>query len=241
MDPGIPVRILVAARHPRRHRGMLAAAMLAVVAVLAPGQATPASAAAPSTDYIVTLQDGVDAEAFAAAADARPGVDVEQVYTVALSAFEARLTASARSQLAQDPVERFISPNRTFKAAAQVLPTGVDRIEGDRSTAYTTGSSVTTPVAVLDTGVAPDPDLNVQPIGLNCVGGAGWSDLNGHGTHLAGIIGARNDTAGVVGVAPGAPIYPVQVLNSSGNGSDASVLCGIEWTATVGKALGVRV
>jgi subtilisin len=244
MDPGIPgerLQGLVKARLDRRRMGVLAAAVMAAVAVLASGSTTPVSAAPPAADYIVTLQDGTDAKAFAAAADARTGVDVEQIYTVALRAFEARLTASARSQLAHDPAVRFISANRTFKASAQVLPTGVDRIEGDLSTVYATGASVTTPVAVLDTGVTPDPDLNVQAIGHNCVGGLGWSDLNGHGTHIAGIIGARNNAVGVVGVAPGAPIYPIQVLNSSGNGSDASILCGIEWTATVGKALGVRV
>jgi subtilisin family serine protease len=221
--------------------GVLAAALLAAAAAIAPGSTRPASAAPPSGDYIVTLQDGTDAKAFAAAADGRIGVDVERVYAVALRAFEARLTGSARSQLAQDPAVRFVSSNRTFKTSAQVLPTGVDRIDGDLSTAYVAGRSVTTPVAVLDTGVTPDPDLNVQAAGHNCVGGVGWSDLNGHGTHVAGIIGARNNADGVVGVAPGAPIYPIQVLNSSGNGSDASVLCGIEWTATVGKALGVRV
>jgi subtilisin len=219
----------------------LAATMVAAVAVVAPGLTKPVSAAAPSGDYIVTLKDGVDARAFAAAADARSGVDVGQVYSVALRAFHAHLTGSAKAQLAQDPGVRFVSPNRTFKAFAQALPTGVDRIEGDLSTVYAAGSSVTTPVAVLDTGVAAVPDLNVQAVGHNCLGGVGWSDLNGHGTHIAGIIGAKNNADGVVGVAPGAPIYPVQVLNRSANGSDASVLCGIEWVATVGKALGVRV
>src|SRR6266540_2543795 len=244
MDPGISGERrqgLVKARLGRRRMGVLAATMMAAVAVLAPGLTRSVSAAPPSGDYIVTLQNGTDAKAFAAAADARTGVDVKQIYTVALGAFEAQLTGSAKAQLAQDPAVRFISSNRTFKALAQVLPTGVDRIEGDLSTAYVAGSTVATPVAVLDTGVTPDPDLNVQATGLNCVGGVGWSDLNGHGTHIAGIIGAKNNADGVVGVAPGAPIYPVQVLNSSGNGSDASVLCGIEWTATVGKALGVRV
>jgi subtilisin len=244
MDPGIAgVRLqgFVKGLLGSRRMGVSAAAMVAAVAVLAPGLTRPVSAAPPSGDYIVTLQDGTDANAFAAAADTRTGVDVKRTYTVTLRAFEAQLTGSAKSQLARDPAVRFISSNRTFKAFAQVLPTGVDRIEGDLSTAYAAGSSVTTPVAVLDTGVARDPDLNVQAIGQSCVGGVGWSDLNGHGTHIAGIIGAKNNADGVVGVAPGAPIYPIQVLNSSGNGSDASVLCGIEWMGTVGKALGVRV
>jgi subtilisin len=231
----------VRARLGQRRLWVLAAALVAAVAVHAPGLTRPVSASTPSGDYVVTLKDGIDAKAFAAAADARSGVDVKQVYSVALRAFAAQLTGSAQAQLAQDPAVRFVSPNRTFKAFAQVLPTGVDRIEGDQSTVYAAGSSVTTPVAVLDSGVTPDPDLNVQVIGHNCVGGVGWSDLNGHGTHIAGIIGAKNNADGVVGVAPGAPIYPVQVLNRSANGSDASILCGIEWIATVGKAVGVRV
>ena len=232
---------LVKARQGHRRLGVVAAAMIAAVAVLGPGLTRPVSAATASADYIVTLKDGIDAKAFAAAADARSGVEVLRVYSVALAAVHARLTPSAKAQLAQDPGVRFVSPNRTFKASAQVVPTGVDRIEGDLSTAHAAGAPVTTPVAVLDTGVTPDPDLNVQAVGHNCLGGVGSSDLNGHGTHIAGILGARNNADGVVGVAPGAPIYPVQVLNRSANGSDASILCGIEWTTTVGKALGVRV
>jgi subtilisin family serine protease len=219
----------------------LAAIVIAAAAVVVPPLSEPVAAASASGEFIVTLKDGIDATAFARAADARSGVEVLRVYTVALGAVHARLTPSAKAQLALDPGVWFISPNRTFKASAQLVPSGVDRIEGDLSTVYATGASVTTPVAVLDTGVTPDPDLNVQAIGQNCVGGIGWSDLNGHGTHIAGIIGARNNSDGVVGVAPGAPIYPVQVLNRSANGSDASILCGIEWVATVGKALGVRV
>jgi subtilisin len=238
---GVERQGLVKARLRHRRLEMLAAAMMAAVAVLALGLATPVSAAPPSGDYIVTLNDGIDAKVFAAAVDARSGVNVKQVYSVALSAFEARLTESAKAQLAREPAVRFVSANRTFKAYAQALPTGVDRIDGDLSTVYTAGTSVTTPVAVLDTGVTPDPDLNVQAAGQNCLGGVGWSDLNGHGTHIAGIIGAKNNADGVVGVAPGAPIYPIQVLNRSANGSSASVLCGIEWVTTVGKALGVRV
>jgi subtilisin len=238
---GVRRQRLVKARLSPRRLGGLAAAMIAAAAVVAPGLTRPVAAAPTSGEYIVTLKDGIDAKAFAAAADARSGVEVKQVYSVALPGFHAQLTISAKAQLAQDPGVRFVSPNRTFKAFAQILPTGVDRIEGDLSTVHSAGSSVTTPVAVLDTGVTQDPDLNVQAIGHNCVGGVGWSDLNGHGTHIAGIIGAKHNADGVVGVAPGAPIYPIQVLNRSANGSDASILCGIEWVTTVGKALGVRV
>jgi len=65
----------VKARLGHRRLGVLAAAMTAVVAVLAPGLTRPASAAPTSADYIVTLKDGINANAFAAAADARSGGD----------------------------------------------------------------------------------------------------------------------------------------------------------------------
>ncbi|HJW36043.1 MAG TPA: hypothetical protein VJ769_05360, partial [Actinomycetes bacterium] len=90
----------------------LAAIVLAAVAVVAPGVTRPVSAAPPSGEYIVTLKDGIDARAFAGTADARSGVDVEQVYSVALRAVHARLTAAAKAQLARDPGVRFISQNR---------------------------------------------------------------------------------------------------------------------------------
>jgi subtilisin len=122
--------------------------------VVAPRSTEPVLADPPSGDYVVTLKDGIDATAFAAAADARSGVEVEQVYAVALGAFHAHLTGPAKAQLAQDPGVRFASPNRTFKAFAQALPSGVDRIEADRSTVHAAGASVATPVAVLGTGVA---------------------------------------------------------------------------------------
>lgn len=146
-----------------RVRRVLAAIVLAAAAVVAPGVTTPVSAAPPFGDYIVTLKDGIDAKTFAAAADARSGVDVRQAYSVALPGFHAHLTASVKSQLAQDPAVRFVSPNRTFKAFVQTLPTGVDRIDGDLSTVFAVGASASTPVAVLDTGVSPETDLNVQP------------------------------------------------------------------------------
>jgi subtilisin len=85
-------------------------------------------------------------------------------------------------------------------------------------------------VAVLDTGIYNHKDLNVAG-GRDCVGGkgAGYSDGNGHGTHVAGTAAARDNSIGVVGVAPGARLWAVKVLNNNGSGSLASVICGIDW------------
>ena len=65
--------------------------------------------------------------------------------------------------------------------------------------------------------------------GRNCTTGARYNDGNGHGTHVAGTIGAKDDANGVVGVAPGARLWAVRVLNNNGSGSWSSVICGIDW------------
>jgi subtilisin family serine protease len=125
----------------------------------------------------------------------------------------------------------FVSQDRTVSIAAQSLPTGVNRIEGDLSSTRSGNGSgaVNVAVAVIDTGIDLDhPDLNVVG-GTNCSTGRSYDDGNGHGTHVAGTIGAKDDGIGVVGMAPGTPLYAVRVLNNAGSGSWSSVVCGIDW------------
>jgi subtilisin len=84
-------------------------------------------------------------------------------------------------------------------------------------------------VAVLDTGIATHPDLVISG-GVSFVPGVvSFNDGNGHGTHCAGIIGARNNTVGVVGVAPLASLYAVKVLNDQGSGQSSWILAGMAW------------
>ena len=59
-------------------------------------------------------------------------------------------------------------------------------------------------------------------------------DDNGHGTHVAGIIAAADDTQGVVGVAPQAKLYAIKVLGSSGGGYWSTVITGIDWAINNG-------
>ena len=65
--------------------------------------------------------------------------------------------------------------------------------------------------------------------GTNTTGDGNDTDCNGHGTHVAGTIGALDNTIGVVGVTPGARIWPVRVLNPAGSGAWSSVICGIDY------------
>ncbi|MBI5883710.1 MAG: S8 family peptidase [Elusimicrobia bacterium] len=117
----------------------------------------------------------------------------------------------------------------------QDTPWGITRVNAPAAWAVTKGKGVK--VAIVDTGVDFDhPDLKAAVAG-------GWSavdkenpgnykDDNGHGTHVAGTIGARDNGVGVVGVAPDAALYAVKVLDGNGSGNFSDVIAGMEWTVT---------
>ena len=112
----------------------------------------------------------------------------------------------------------------------QDLTWGVDRIDADL--VWGTGNTGTNiKVAVVDTGIdLTHPDLAVAG-GYNAISARkSYADDNGHGTHVAGIIAAKNNTIGVIGVAPGASLYSVKVLDRNGSGWISDIIEGIEWS-----------
>lgn len=86
---------------------------------------------------------------------------------------------------------------------------------------------------VIDSGVDLDhPDLNVDASrGFTSINNGGMDDSNGHGTHVAGTIGAIDNTIGALGVAPNTTIVPVRVLDRRGSGSTSGVIAGIDHVA----------
>jgi hypothetical protein len=109
----------------------------------------------------------------------------------------------------------------------------------------TFGKGVT--VAVLDSGVAADPDL-VSPTNrilasVNFADQRVTSDAGGHGTHIAGIVGGNGTRSGgeFVGVAPQANIVDVRVLGRTGSGRISSVVRGIEWVLAHRSMYNIRV
>jgi alpha-tubulin suppressor-like RCC1 family protein len=90
-----------------------------------------------------------------------------------------------------------------------------------------TGSGVK--IAIVDSGVSPHDDLLVTG-GWNVLeNNNDFSDGNGHGTYVAGIINSQNNNIGTVGVAPGAEIYAVKAIDASGQGYYSDIIAGIEW------------
>jgi subtilisin len=227
-------------------RGLVLAAL--VVGVM--GAAVPAAAHPAREGYVVVLRDSVQsASAAAARLERAHGFRSEFVYGHALKGFAARLGGAQLARVKADPDVAFVSPDREVRIAGQVplvagdsAPTGVRRIGSASATEAHQAS--TAAVAVIDTGIdLTHPDLNVAG-GKNCTTQrktATASDDNGHGTHVAGTIGAENDGSGLVGVAPGTRLYAVKVLNASGQGTWSQVICGIDWVTQRASSLGIKV
>ncbi|HLN78989.1 MAG TPA: S8 family serine peptidase [Nocardioidaceae bacterium] len=196
--------------------------------------------AAPSTpdvtgSYVVVLKDGTDAHKVAAAQAERFGLDVGHVYASALKGYSATMPASVATRLESLPSVAWVQKDRPVHATAQTTPTGINRANADASpTAKINGADerVDVDVAVIDTGVdLTHPDINVYSAGAkNCsIGAINANDLNGHGSHVSGTIGALDNGTGVVGMAPGARIWPVKVLTDAGSGLNSDVICGIDY------------
>jgi subtilisin len=94
-------------------------------------------------------------------------------------------------------------------------------------------------VWIIDTGVDTDhPDLDVDTLLSKCfiTGQTSVEDNNGHGTHVAGIIGALNNSIGVVGVAFGTKIIALKALNNDGEGSTSQLIRALNYVGQNAKA-----
>ena len=176
------------------------------------------------------------------------GDNIEDVYETALHGFTIRLTPGQLKKMGEDPGVKYIEPDQIIALSpieangkpsggatqpVQTIPWGITRVGG--GIAYTG----TNAVWIIDTGVdLTHPDLNVDKIrGKSFVSKVSSpNDDNGHGSHVAGIIAAKNNTIGVVGVAAGALVVPVKVLDSRGSGTTSSVISGINYVLANGKA-----
>ncbi len=189
----------------------------------------------PSNRWIVVLRNG--SSLTKAASRARGlGVAADHTFHSAIHGYSAKLNQAQLAAVRADPNVAMVVPDAVVSMEAQSTPTGVRRI-GDTGNpiAAIDGADqrVDADVAIVDTGIdASHRDLNVDG-GHNCSSSNpdGWQDDNGHGTHVAGIVGAVDNGTGVVGVAPGVRLWAVRILRADGNGLVSWYVCGLDWIA----------
>ncbi len=130
--------------------------------------------------------------------------------------------------LAKNPNVKSIESEVIFTINEDIIEWGIAKVEAPKAWAQGyTGSGVK--VGIIDTGIAPHDDLIIAG-GANFVDTASsYYDDNGHGTHVAGTVAALDNGLGVIGVAPGAQLYAIKVLNSSGSGTLSDIIEGIDF------------
>jgi subtilisin family serine protease len=207
-----------------------------------PVSAAPNGQVVPG-QYIVKLAAGVESASTARELGRLYGLTVQYTYSHALNGFAAHIPDVQLAKLQADPrvvsivADRYVSIDAKPTPpppTGQTLPTGINRVDAELSSAANINGvdeRVNVDVAVIDTGIDVDhPDLNVIG-GYNCQVSGSYDDGNGHGTHVSGTIAALDNNIGVVGVAPGARLWAVRVLNNRGSGTWSQVICGIDWVA----------
>jgi subtilisin family serine protease len=228
--------------------------LLAVGAVsLAAPTAASADTGTPiAGQYIVVLKAGSNGRAVAADHARSAHADVLHTYDSSIHGYSARLSSADLAKVKADSRVSYVVQDEQGKPTfAQTLPTEVNRIDAEMSPATRlamTGSfrSVDGAVAVFDSGIdTRHPDLNVAG-GVDCLdpgtrNDGTYNDAYGHGTHVAGILGAKDDLNGVVGVAPGVRLWAVRVIDSIGSGSTSGMLCGINWINANAASFGIKV
>ena len=189
------------------------------------------------------------------------GVHPARTFGTVLVGFAAEVPEGRKQAIENHPRVAYVAPDAPVWIMSTddpfPAPTGVRRIFAHANASIpistSTESWVDVDVAVLDTGIAFDhPDLNVAE-GVDCTvasgGGPPWArtyecrddhgtggdDDHYHGTHVAGTIAAFDGSGnGVVGVAPGARLWAVKVLDRNGSGSTSGIIAGIEWVVEKG-------
>lgn len=157
------------------------------------------------------------------------------------TSFLAHLTAGQATELQQDPAVTMVEPDRIMAICSCVdVTTSGTLLWNIKQTGFGRGDLQTTKTAwIVDTGVDTDhPDLNVdvQRSRSFVSGQTSVEDENGHGTHVAGIIGAKNNSVGVTGVASGAKIVALKVLNQLGEGPLSGIIQAVNYVTQNGRA-----
>lgn len=192
--------------------------------------------------YIVTLsKDVVDTQAESESLMRGRGGRVHQHFKHGFRGFTATIPASELDRLRRLPHVLAVEPDQMVQInqAVSVVPQAtwsldrIDQVDRPLDSQYSfknTGAGVT--AFIVDTGIRADHSEfggRVLPGFSVVTDGNGTSDCNGHGTHVAGVVGGR-----IWGVAKEVKLVPVRVMDCAGSGSVSGVIAGLDWAANTG-------
>jgi subtilisin family serine protease len=197
--------------------------------------------------YIVTFHDGVTDVPAVANDMARGRFALDNVRRHAARGFTARIPAAFVDDVRNDPRVKIFEPDGVVTldlprenakptkppggggGDSQQISYGLTRVGGS-----TDGTGKT--AWIIDTGIDLDhPDLNTsRNCHVNFVRNGSADDGNGHGTHVAGVIAARNNTTGTLGIAANAFVCSVRVLDNRGSGQWSWIIAGVDYVAANG-------
>jgi hypothetical protein len=234
-----------------RKLSFLAIAGVSLIALAQPAYAQ-AGGENISGSYVCVFSKGSvsrgNAQAEANRAAQAGGAQLTRVYRYAIQGFAANMSAQAAERMkSANPNIAYCEQDQVFTIPpiraeakpgggggtqpAQETPWGIARVNGGGAGTFATAW-------VIDTGLDfTHPDLNVDTVRSRNFVEREESpvDLHGHGTHVAGTIAAYDNAIGVIGVAPGAKVVAVRVLNRRGSGTTSGVIAGVDYVAANGQ------
>ena len=175
------------------------------------------------------------------------GVQVLQVYEEVLSGIAIKVpNKQVIESIESLPMVDYIENDIMAEAFDQTISTGINRIDADMSSTNSGdgNGNIDIDIAILDSGIDLNhSDLNIYHqksfvnsntglssfFGMSATTAPTADDDNGHGTHVAGIAAAKDNTIGSVGVAPGAKLWAIKVLDNKGTGPLSTIIKGIDY------------
>lgn len=181
-------------------------------------------AAAPGMQHIVTCREDVDTDALLKELHIKP-----KHHYRGLKGFAAPMEAGMIRRLKADPRVLFVEADGLVTLCDAPIPYGIRRMGMSQfppARFNRTNEPLNVDVAILDSGIDPHQDLDAPVADIYTFGTDG-SDSLGHGTGIAGVVAARDNLLGVVGVAPGVRIWNFKVIGPPPNNSWTSFLSGM--------------